>query len=477
MSAAACTPVPTPLSASDALSALWQGAGLDRLAPAAPAQVHLPGREPQLRSSFPVTTALQASVGAAALAAAEWGRRRGGPLQQVSVEPLDAVREASGLFRLDGRVPELWDPLSGLYRCGDGGWLRIHANFAHHRDGALRLLGLAPASERAAVAQALMRRAATDVEQAAADAGLVVAAARRFDEWDAHPHAAVVAAQPLLDLRRQGDAAAPEPARWVEGDRPLAGVRVLDLTRILAGPVAARTLAAHGAEVLMVNGPHLPNIGAIADLSRGKRSAQLDLRSGAGRDALRALVREADVFLQGYRPGALARLGFGDDELQRLRPGLVCVSLSAYGELGPWGGRRGFDSLVQTATGFNRAEAEAFGVDEPKALPLQVLDYSAGFLLAFGTVAALMRRAHEGGSWSLRVSLVRTAAWLRSLGRCSGFAEVARPELDSALQACDSGFERLEGMPHAARLSHTPPHWVLPSVPPGSHPAQWSARP
>jgi crotonobetainyl-CoA:carnitine CoA-transferase CaiB-like acyl-CoA transferase len=240
--------------------------------------------------------------------------------------------------------------------------------------------------------------------------------------------------------------------------------------------VAGRTLAAHGADVLMVNGPHLPNIEAIADLSRGKRSCHIDLREAEGRDRLRELVREADVFLQGYRPGALAARGFGPEDLQRINPSLVCVSLSAYGEHGPWGGRRGFDSLVQSATGFNLAEAEAFGAAEPKALPLQVLDYSAGFLLAFGTIAALLRRQREGGGLRVAVTLARTGLWLRGLGRCSGFADVKRPSLDGWAESHDSGFGRLEAMPHAARLSHTPPHWDRPSMPPGTHRPEWLPR-
>lgn len=463
---------PSPsLSAAQCVDLLWH----DTLGPAdGPHLLQLLGNEPLLPSSFAVGTALQASVAAAALAASRWGRLRGGPEQQVSVDAADAVREASGWFRLDARVPEPWDPLSGLYRCGCGGWVRVHANFAHHRDGALRLLGLAPGSTRGAMAAVLQSWRALDFEGAAADAGLVVAAVRSFDDWDRHPHASAVAAQPLVDLRGSGDARPPSLPAWSgTGDRPLRGLRVLDLTRILAGPVAARTLAAHGADVLMVNGPRLPNIEAIADVSRGKRSCVVDLRTVAGRETLVSLVREADVFLQGYRPGALAALGFGAQDLHRINPSLVHVSLSAYGEQGAWGGRRGFDSLVQSATGFNRAEAEAFGTAEPRALPLQVLDYSAGFLLAFGALAALLRRQQHGGGFTVSVTLARTGLWLRSLGRCSGFAGVSRPTLDGHIDSQDSGFGRLEAVRHAARLSHTPPRWDLPSMPPGTHRPEW----
>jgi hypothetical protein len=387
------------------------------------------------------------------------------------------VLEASGSFTLDGRTPELWDPIAGLYPCG-GGHVRLHTNFAHHRDGVLRLLGLpaGPGTAWAAVAKALQDWRALDFEQAAADAGLVVAALRRFDEWDAHPQAAAIAAQPLLALQRQGSAPPPAWPSLPAGALPLQGLRVLDLTRILAGPVAGRTLAAYGADVMLVNSPRLPNIEAIADTSRGKLSVHVDLQTAAGRETLRALVREADVFLQGYRPGALAALGFGPDELARLNPSLVSVSLSAYGETGPWGGRRGFDSLVQTATGFNHAEAQAFGAAEPKALPLQALDHGAGFLLAFGALAALRRRALEGGRWQVGVTLARTGQWLRSLGRLQGFAQVPKPRADDAMEATRSGFGMLRAVRHAAHFSHTPPRWLRPSMPAGSHPPVWPPR-
>jgi hypothetical protein len=422
--------------------------------------------------------------------AAELGRLRGGPRQQVSVDGADALREASAWFSIDGQAPALWEKYSGLYACGGAvgapGHVRIHANFAHHRDGALRLLGLPEGNvaEREAVAEALSRWRAEDFEAEAARAGLVVSAARGFDDWDAHPQAAALAGQPVVALeridRQDGRSRHPPeplPALSTADDLPLKGVRVLDLTRILAGPVAGRTLAAYGADVMLVNSPNLPNIDAVADTSRGKRSVHLDLKTEAGREGLRALVREADVLVQGYRPGALAALGFGTDDLQRLRPGLVGVDLSAYGTTGPWAGRRGFDSLVQTATGFNLAEAEAFGAGQPRALPVQVLDFSAGFLIAFGVQAALWRRAHEGGGWRVGVTLARTGLWLRELGRpVGGINGPAMPDLAPALQTTASGWGSLRAVGHAARFSHTPPAWALPSVRPGTHAPEWPAR-
>ena len=248
---------------------------------------------------------------------------------------------------------------------------------------------------------------------------------------------------------------------------------MLDLTRILAGPVGGRTLAAYGADVMLVNAPHLPNIEAIADTSRGKLSARADLRDAAGRSALHAVLRDAHVFIQGYRPGALAALGFGPEQVANDRPGIVMVSLSAYGEDGPWAGRRGFDSLVQTVTGFNDAEARAAGSVQPKALPMQVLDMTTGFLIAFGAQAALWRQQAEGGSWHVRVSLARTALWLRELGRIDAGFAAPKADFSGLMETSASAYGELIAMRHAAVFSRTPAGWDRPSVGPGTHELAW----
>jgi len=253
----------------------------------------------------------------------------------------------------------------------------------------------------------------------------------------------------------------------------LRGVRVLDLTRILAGPVCGRTLAAYGADVMLVNSPTLPNISAIAETSRGKRSCLLDLRTAEGRAGLDALATDTHIFIEGYRPGGIANLGFGPEALAARCPGIVCISLRAYGNKGPWADRRGFDSLVQTATGFNHAEAAASGRSGPRALPVQILDYASGFLMAFAAAAALLRQQREGGSWHVRISLAQTAHWLRGLGRLSDNFDKARPDLESHAVTYASGFGALKAMPHAARFSGRAAEWELPSMPPGSHPPVW----
>ena len=457
-----------------AMNALWASAGL----PAdALAQLTLTGADPVLPSSFAVGTAAQVSFAAAALAASEIGHRRNGLRQQVRVAMRHAALECSGRFLIDSVAPNIWDKLAGLYAC-KAGWVRLHTNFAHHRDGVLRLLGLpeGPDTDRDAVAEALTRWDAEAFEQAATDAGLVVAALRTFDEWDAHPQSAALAAQPLVAIERIGDAPPLSLPTLRFDSRPLTGMRVLDLTRILAGPFCGRTLAAYGADVLLVNAPHLPNIEAIADLSRGKLSAFADLRIEAGRDALRGVLREAEVFVQGYRPGALAALGFAPEAVASVRPGVVTVSLSAYGETGPWAGKRGFDSLVQTATGFNHAEARAADAAQPRALPMQILDMASGALMAFGAQSALLRQQREGGSWHVRVSLARTGLWLRALGRVpNGFA-VPAADFRDVMETSASGWGELSAIRHAAEFSHTPARYARPSMPPGSHPLAWPDR-
>lgn len=458
------------MSPPDALASVWS---LGELPPDPLGEVTLSGCDPVLPSSFAVGTASQVTTAAAALAACELGRVRGAPRQRVSVDMIHAAVECTGWFSVDGQTPDLWDPFSGLYRCADG-HVRVHANFRHHRDGALRLLGLDPASAtRHDAESALLQWKALDFEQAAAERGLVVAAMRNFAEWDATPQGQAVAAQPLMTITRIGDAPPCALPPLAADARPLDGVRALDLTRILAGPVAGRTMAALGADVMLVNSPNLPNIAAIAETSRGKRSALADLRTEEGREALWRLVDGAHVFSQGYRPGGLAGLGFSPEALAARRPGIVAVSLTAYGTHGPWSDRRGFDSLVQTAMGFNHAEGEAAGDGKPRALPLQILDQASGCLMAFGAAAALRRQQLEGGSWHVQVSLAQTGHWLRGLGRIDAGLDAARTAFTPWLECGPSGFGLLCAVRPSARLARTPARYARPSVPPGTDAPRW----
>ena len=460
---------PRPL---DVLGSLWREAGQDATALA---HIDLPGVEPVLPSSFAVGTAAQASIAAAALSAAELWRLRTGERQRVRVPLRDAAIEfrSERYLRVDGKpAPDLWDKIAGTYRCGDGRWVRLHTNFRHHRDGVLALLRCE--HDRAAVERALQGWRAEAFEVAAAEAGLAVTAMRSFADWDAHPQGQAVAHLPALSIEKIADARAETlPA----ATRPLGGIRALDLTRVIAGPVCGRCLAAHGADVMLITAPHLPfMLPLVIDSGRGKLSAQLDLRREPERERLRQLIRGADIFVQGYRPGALRALGFGPEEAARLRPGIVYISLSAYGHEGPWAARRGFDSLVQTASGLNAAEAEAAGSAEPKPLPAQALDHASGYLMAFGAMTALARRAREGGSWHVRVSLAQTGRWIRELGRVEGGLGCSDPGFEDVrdrLEEKPSGFGRLTAVRHAAELALTPAHWSRPSVPLGTHEPVW----
>lgn len=455
-----------------ALADLWQHAGYSA---AALANVQLQGSEPILPSSFAIGTLAQVGIAAAALAAAQFRQLRGGSSQSVAVDMRHAAAEfrSERYLRIDGgAAPELWDRIAGIYRCGDGRWVRIHTNFPHHRDGILQLLHCA--HDKNSVAQSLQRWAAEEFEQVASDAGLVVAMLRTFDEWDAHAQGRAVATLPLISIERIGDA---PPQPLPPGDRPLSGIRVLDLTRIIAGPVCGRALAAHGADVLLVTAPHLPSIEPLViDTGRGKFSCQLDLRDANAKEKMHALLKDADIFLQAYRPGGIDALGFSADELAQRHPGIVAVSLSAYGHRGPWSQRRGFDSLVQTASGFNHAEMLAANSAEPKPLPAQALDHAAGYLLTLGAIAALHRRSIEGGSWHVRVSLARTGLWLRGLGRVANGFDVKdqqREDIADLLEETDSEFGRLSAIKHAAQLASTPASWMRAPVALGRDEPSW----
>jgi len=463
-------------SPTKVLAGLWQAAAQPAAALDA---VTLTGAEPALPSSFAVGTAAQATVAAATLAANELWHLRTGRRQRVAVDMRHAGIEfrSERYLRIDGKPPdEHRDRTVGVYRTGDGRWIRLHTNLPHHRAGTLKLLGAD--YDRASVQRAIDKWEAFKLEDAAAAAGLVVTATRSFEEWDAHPQGTAVTRLSLFTIERIGDA---PPQPLPPGERPLAGIKVLDLTRVIAGPVCGRTLAAHGADVLNISAAHLPFMEALViDTGRGKLSAQIDLREASGREKLAALLRDADIFIQGYRPGAIAQYGFSAAEAARRRPGIVCVSLCAYGHEGPWAGRRGFDSLVQNADGLNVAEAEAAGASgtnpEPKPLPAQALDHATGYLMAFGAMIALKRRATEGGSWHVRCSLAQTGHWVRGLGRIEGGLALPDPSFEDVrdlMEDSASGFGRLTGVRNSAVMSETPTRWVRPSVPLGTNVPEW----
>ncbi|MEM5299010.1 CoA transferase [Burkholderia sp. JPY481] len=464
-----------------ALKHIWTLAGCD---PVALHAVSLAGADPGLPSVYHVGSLASSTIAATGLAAAEYWRLRSGRRQRVSVQmrrALAAFRSERYLRIDDGPPPALRDPVTGFYETGDGRWIQLHTNFAHHLKGVLDVLGCD--NGRESVAAAIRGWEGATLDQTLADAGLCAALIRTPDEWAALEQAKAIARLPLFEIERIGDAPA-EPPRHADADaapgidRPLACVRVLDLSRIIAGPVAGRALAHHGADVMTINGPHLPNIAPLViDNGRGKRSALVDLRDAAGCDTLRGLARDADVFLQAYRPGALAARGFGPDELARLRPGIVYVSVCAYGYTGPWAQRRGFDSLVQSASGIAWTERAAAGSAEPRHLPCQALDHATGYLAAFGAMVALARRAREGGSWHVKVSLAQTGRWLQSFGLLADGQQAPEMSLDhvrDCVASVQSEFGCVLGVQPAEELEQTPAFYALPPARIGAHEARWT---
>lgn len=442
-----------------------------------PGQVSITGDESVLPGPFRVAAAAAASVMAANFAAAELLRAKGVDPGVVTVDTRHAAAafRSERLLRIDGESPgDLFAPLSADYRAADG-WVRLHCNYPHHAVAASRALG-APA-ERAALEAAALSRRASDVQEAVIAAGGAAAAMRTREEWHAHPQGTVLRELPLVDLRRLGSTA---PIPLPPGGRPLSGIKVLELTHVIAGPVCGRVLAAHGADVLHVGASHLPLVGPlVVDTGFGKRSAAVDLRDGEGRARLRELVREADVFVQSYRPGSLAAKGFGADMLAEASPGIVAVDLSAYGWQGPWAGRRGFDSLVQLASGIADEGAREAGTEGPRPLPAQALDHATGWLAAAAVMTALRRRTKDGGAWRARLSLARTGLWLDSLGRLDtddtddtdGLHEPQDP--DDLLDEIGSPFGRVTYIRMPGSLPAAPPHWSHGPHVPGSDPAAW----
>lgn len=334
-------------------------------------------------------------------------------------------------------VPPPWDPIAGDYAAADG-WIRLHTNAPHHRDAALAVLQ-APA-DKDAVAAAVSRWQKDQLEAAVVQRGGCAAAMRDLTAWSEHPHGRAVAGEPLAWIDG-GDVAT--PAEWaVAGDRPLAGIRVLDLTRVLAGPVATRFLAGFGADVLRIDPPGWDEPGVIPSVTLGKRCARLDLRRPDERGVFENLLASADVLVHGYRPDALSRLGLDTAARRRLRPGLIDVSLDAYGWTGVWQGRRGFDSLVQMSSGIAAEGRRRYGTDRPKPLPVQALDHATGYLMAAAVVRGLTRRLTEGKGSITRTSLARTAALLTSAPiaeRNEAFAEESTADLNAAVEQTSWG--------------------------------------
>ncbi|MFZ6656338.1 CoA transferase [Undibacterium sp. TJN19] len=462
------------MSAEAILANLWHMAGghSDALE-----QLHFAGDTAQLPSTFQVGDIASATIAAQALMAAQLWQMRGGEKQEISIDRRHALAmfKSDRYLKINGKpADDPWSKIAGYYQAGDGRWLQLHTNFPHHRDGVLAILQCT--QNRAEVATAIQKWSAAELDQALAQAGMCAALVRTPQEWQAHPQAQAIASLPLLEVERVADGP-PMPLKDHVGSRPLDGVRVLDLSRVIAAPVGARTLAQHGADVLAINAAHLPNIAPLVmDTGRGKRSAQLDLRQREDQHILQQLISGADVFLQAYRPGALAQHGFSAEELCTQRPGLIYVSLSAYGHVGPWAQRRGFDSLVQSASGIAYEEGIAAGGAAPGKLPFQALDHATGYLVAFATMLALQKRAVEGGSWQVRVSLAQTGQWLQGMprrGLHEHAAELRPEEISRFIQNSTTSYGEMQAIAPVEKMMLTPARFALPASQLGSSKPEW----
>lgn len=456
-------------AARDGLRTIWLAAGglpvdLDR--------VEFTG-EGSLPSCFPTSDLAAASIAAAGLAISELISARHHERPRVRVDRRLASFWFDGSLRPQGwQAPPAWDAIAGDYACADG-WIRLHTNALHHRAAALAALGVA--GDRQAVAAAVAQWQGEALEAAVIEHGGCSAFMRSAEQWASHPQGLAVGAEPYL-WRTMSPAVA-APAWPVLRTRPLQGIRVLDLTRILAGPVATRCLAGFGAHVLRIDPPGWDETALAPEVTLGKRCARVDLRDSHGRALFESLLRDAHVLVHGYRPDALARLGFDAERRRELNPGLVDVSLDAYGWTGPWKNRRGFDSLVQMSTGIAEAGMRATGRPAPAPLPVQALDHATGYVLATAVVRGLTDRLVSGAGSTTRASLARTAGLLTQLRAMHGDADQG----ELAAQTPADVAEPLELTPWgpARRLrppleiNGAPACWDLPAGPLGSSAAAW----
>lgn len=350
----------------------------------------------------------------------------------------------------------------------DGRWFLPHFGLPHLRQRVLKVLGCEATPE--SVSKAVSGWDGLELEVAIDEARACGAMVRSNKEWLAHPHGQVLAGKPVVEIIKIGDS---EPQPLPQSARPLGGIRVVDQTRILAGPMAARTLAEHGAEVLMVGAERLPHIPEhVTDTSHGKRSCYLDLAHAGDVSTLRNLVAGADVFTQSYRPGALSKLGFGPEEVAALRPGIIYVSISCYGADGPFSHRAGWEQMGQTVSGICLDN----GVEKPKLLPAPACDYTTGYLAAYGALLAIGRRAREGGSYHVRVSLCQSGMFIYRQGKVA--PDVPNVELSAAeLDELRIGSQTVDGPLRHLRpplqLSETPPMWDRTTPRLGGDKAAW----
>jgi crotonobetainyl-CoA:carnitine CoA-transferase CaiB-like acyl-CoA transferase len=426
------------------------------------------GTEPVLTSPFRCASAAAAALGAGAGAAALLWQQRGGAGQDISVDLRAAAASlvSFALMKLDGGPPPdrpaAHMPSVALHRARDGRWIHLHGSFPHLLQGTLEVLEAENSAD--SIAAAVARWDAFDLEAALAQRGMCGAVARSAAEWRASPQGRALDGIPPIRLIRVGDA---PPLRLEKSASPLDGIRVLDLTRILAGPSCGRTLASYGADVLNIRAAHLPTVPVFdLDTGHGKRSLALDLTRLDGLKTAQALARDAHIFVESYRPGAFARHGLAGAALPAIQ-----VAIDCYGHDGPWAARPGWEQLAQTATGI---AVEQGAPDAPKLIGAAACDYITGYLAAAGAIGALLRQNEEGGRWRVEVSLCATAMWLQSLGRTTPAAAwQPADDIGPYRRQIRTEGALLDFLGPVVRMSRTPPSWR--SAPPrfGSAEARW----
>jgi CoA transferase family III len=427
-----------------------------------------------LPSVYDVSALAAATVAAATASAARlWATRSGAPMRAAHVDRAHAsvaFRSERYIEPLGWAPTQLWDPIAGDYRTADG-WIRLHTNYAYHRDAVLRVLGVGAA--RDAVASAVGQWNADELEAAVVAEGGCAARSRTASEWALHPQGRAVAAEPLFEVRW----APAEALGLAAHGAPLEGIRVLDLTRVVAGPVCTRFLAAYGADVLRVDPRGFEEVGALLpETTVGKRRAFLDLKQGADRSTFERLLASAHVLVHGYRSSALERLGLGAERRRAINPSLVDVSHDAYGFRGPWADRRGFDSLVQMSAGIADRGREAMGTDRPYPLPAQALDHGCGYLLAAAACHGLTRRLAQREGSTFRLSLARVAKLLTALGDDGDIRgrELADADVDPWREQAQTALGPVRRVRCPGRIEGLEPRWTRLAGPLGVDDAAWT---
>ena len=433
-------------------------------------EVAISGADPVLSTNFKIGETAAAVLAGVGVAANDLYELRTGKRQQVAID----VRHAAAALRSSGYMQrpdasgawqavvnknhEAMIAITQPWPTKDGRWALPHFGLPHLQARMLKLLGAEPNPE--SVSAAVAKWDAMDLENAIDEIRACGGMVRSNEEWLATEHGRVLAGKPIVEIIKIGDS---DPEPLPAGDRPLAGVKALDLTRILAGPIAARTLAEHGAEVLMVTAEHLPQIAEhVMDTSHGKRSCFLDLTKSEQASTLRQLAAGTDVFSQGYRPGMMQKLGFAPEDLAEIRPGVVYVSISCFGADGPFSHRAGWEQVAQTVTGI----ANEGRPDRPALLPAAANDYVTGYLAAYGAMLALAKRAREGGSYHVRVSLCQSGMFIYRQGKVAyerDGMDLSTAELDAIRIETSPASGPLRHLGPVLKMSETPPGWSRPT--------------